>query len=391
MALAGLGALAAGGTALAGATGLLGGLTGKRGDEAGSSSSGSSAGTRDAGSSSSSEDAVAARKQQRGDAYDPAAHGFVAQDADTKTWGVIDLEGSWLIKPSLGTPPNAYAAKGTPALESSSRLWGFMGTDGSWAVAPAFSKLGPLYTSSSHGSLAAARSARSLLWGLVDDTGAWVVQPAFLAMNLVISNDRVAAQRDSAVDSWGVLDMTGAWTVEPASYTALGEAGVADGVRVLPARVGSSLWGYLKEDGGWLIEPAFARALPLRDGAAPVQIKDGDGSWQLVGTDGKRIGSTVYSGLRPLSEGLAAFLDSSTGLWGFLDAAGSVRLKPAFAALGDSHGDVAPAQDPSTRLWGLIETSGGTWLKEPTFSQIELGYLDQDQTGTTSYAGEDAS
>ncbi|MCL4465053.1 MAG: WG repeat-containing protein, partial [Chloroflexi bacterium] len=112
-----------------------------------------------------------------------------------------------------------------------------------------------------------------------------------------------------------------------------------------PAASGGK-WGYVDRSGAWVIEPQYAGFVPnaiadetfglgvgrFQGGLAPVYLKGGvlvDGaSCSYIDKTGKVVFNRVFERAGDFSEGLAPV--QIDGKWGFIDASGTMVIKPNF-------------------------------------------------------------
>lgn len=144
------------------------------------------------------------------------------------------------------------------------------------------------------------------------------------------------------VSRYGFIGRDGAFVIEPRF-----EAVRSFSEGLAPAKLGGR-WGYVDVRGDFVIEPAFDDAKPFVCGHGAVQ-RARKTSYVT------RNGVAPWSQLRAPREGLAAVEDGARR-WGFVDAAGEVRIEPRFANVKDFSEGLAGANEGGK--WGFTDRDG---------------------------------
>ncbi|MES2644486.1 MAG: WG repeat-containing protein [Myxococcota bacterium] len=192
-----------------------------------------------------------------------------------------------------------------------------------------------------------------LRYGYADARGAVVIAPRFTSLPIG-GTARFVDGRALALDKKkaGFIDDTGAWIVEPRwdSARPFSEGRAAVAVKTK----GVLRWGFVDRNGASAGGGHWYKVGALAGGRAFVEREPGAGL-ELVDSAGERVGTAVFAGSRndrdltmracPFTEGLAAAADVDTGLWGFVDAAGTWALPPRWKAAAPFSDGLACVQD----------------------------------------------
>jgi hypothetical protein len=137
------------------------------------------------------------------------------------------------------------------------------------------------------------------------------------------------------------------------------------------AVVGKEKKGFIDKNGKLIIPMQYDEATIISEGLA--FVKETRGSTTVIAIDTK--GKEVFrlqdtSNARRFSEGLAAFKDNKTSLWGFVDKTGKVVIEPQFEDVGDFSCGLAVVG--LKRYFGTIENYGfidvkGKMVIDPEF------------------------
>lgn len=100
----------------------------------------------------------------------------------------------------------------------------------------------------------------------------------------------------------------------------------------------SGNWGYVGRDGREIIAPIYRGAYEVHDGLAAVVQKNG--GYRLIDTKGKAIPGT-FAMARHHARGLAPVAIERSDRWGYVDRAGTVKIKPTFAEADSFWGPLA--------------------------------------------------
>lgn len=232
-------------------------------------------------------------------------------------------------------------------------------------------------------------------WGYIDRTGSFVIPPQFesaaafqpTGLALVVQGDRsglINAKGEWVYSGTGiyaavgsedgiVLDSTSGSTLLDASGTLLFEAewisdAFSDGLAPFQR---DGLYGYVDSTGRVVIEPAFARAEPFSDGLALVKLPDG--RFAVINPDGQQVRDLGNDWVDSLGEGMYAYQDAATELWGYRSVSGEVEIAPQFREAGrfaDGLAIVSVGDDWFSALRGVIDREGN-FVIPPAYESIQ--------------------
>ena len=261
-------------------------------------------------------------------------------------------------------------------------LWGFVDEAGNYVIYPLFNDA---YRFSEEG-LALVQDEVSRLYGYIDNSGEYVIAPKFTEANS-FSDGLAVAKQDG--EYFGYIDTSGSFSIEPQFHRAynftdglapvLGDLDYPQTPRGFAVSL-SVGFGYIDRSGEYVISPNFINAWSFTDGIAFVTFfSDGDGASGL-----KRPIDKTGRGLSSVPYELNTYYGTSNGtlnsaVWGaglcrvkiggryaFIDRTGEIVL-PAdgsyYAGAGDFSSDrgLAAAMNSSTNLWGYIDLKGN-WV-----------------------------
>ncbi len=254
--------------------------------------------------------------------------------------GLIDRNGSWLIKPSFKHVRVPRGNGGLFFAEVRDR-WGIVVSSGRWVVTPQFKEIESYPEDFDTGPGLVSAKADSDLWGFINKHGRWVINPKFKEVRRVSAQGIFAAQAVSE-GLWGIANSKGDWVVNP-TFHEIGYESL-DQDALISARLGQKV-GFINPKGAWLFAPVFDD-LPI------------------AGTSFSEFSDYPFVSLN--------------GLVGVLDRSGNWRVKPSmpntswweFAEAGVGlykPFEVSPFK--SDNLWGFIDSSG-KWVIAPSFFRV---------------------
>lgn len=88
--------------------------------------------------------------------------------------------------------------------------------------------------------------------------------------------------------------------------------------------------------------------------------------WGLIDDTGAWKVKPTYSDMRLYGAGLAAALDSSSGMWGYIDQDGNWAIEPQFSDTRPFNDYGAVAQDAQTSFWGVLNRRG-KWIVDAKY------------------------
>ena len=309
-----------------------------------------------------------------------------AQDAETGRWGFIDGAGEWAVQPiyenALGSYSGASQTGLFAAQNASEQKWGLVNIANlqSWAVSPGFANIGAFSAASVDGgdagrALAPAIDSVTGRAGYIDASGAWAIAPNLLSAHQFIGGFAAAQASDG---SWGVLNQSGTWAVQPA-YQDVDTDPQDPAEQGFAFKKGTAKWDFVLADGTAILSDVTAKtARPFAQGLAA--YSDGISElWGFVDTDGDVAINPAFSNAYGFCEGVAPAQDAASGLWGLVGTSGAWKVTPAWKSMrGFSYMEkpdgtrvaVARAQDASTDLWGFVDV-GGRWSVQPAYSSLQ--------------------
>ncbi|MBN1555483.1 MAG: WG repeat-containing protein [Phycisphaerae bacterium] len=313
-------------------------------------------------------------------------------------WGYIDADANVAIRPQY---QRAERFSEDFAAVQSKGLWGVIDATGRMVISPQFEAVDR--DGFSAGRLSVMLNGK---WGLIDTAGQTVL-PMTYATPLRF-HENLAAFRDQ--DQFGFLDAAGQVVIAP-QYTFAGRfseglAAVMTQGKRIGRRVSGGQWGYIDKSGKSVIEPQFQAAGAFSEGLAWVQLseptsqRDAENPPAICGyidTRGQTvIRSKEYQAGREFSENRAAVRLSYTGLWGYIDRAGTMVIGAEFDQANDFHEGLAavltfPDTGDGGVKWGYIDAEGETVIP-PKFDRADdfrrgfaavwvddkLGYIDRE-------------
>jgi hypothetical protein len=233
------------------------------------------------------------------------------------------------------SPGPASAPGGPPS------SWGYIDQDGKVAIAPQYDRVSVF----SEGLAAVARGGKS---GFIDATGTVVIPLEFERAHPFV-NGRAGVQINR---KWGFIDRAGKVVITPQFHFVWA---YAEGM----ARIDASgdKCGYIDENGKVIVKPQFEDAEPFTSGIAAVQTKR---KWGFIDRTGKFVIPAQYDNANSVtSDGLALVeqgrktvrvpatptldrLETSRGLFGFIDKSGGIVIPLRFAGAHDFSSGLAP-------------------------------------------------
>ena len=88
--------------------------------------------------------------------------------------------------------------------------------------------------------------------------------------------------------------------------------------------------------------------------------------WGLIDDTGAWKVKPTYSDMRLYGAGLAAALDSASGMWGYIDQDGNWAIEPQFSDTRPFNDYGAVAQDAQTSFWGVLNRQG-KWIVDAKY------------------------
>lgn len=142
-------------------------------------------------------------------------------------------------------------------------------------------------------------------------------------------------------------------------------------------------YGYVDSTGRVVIEPTFASADPFVGGLALVQLPDGP--FAIINSAGEQVRQLGYENAAYLSDGMYAYQDPTTRLWGYKPVAEDAVIPPQFLVAGafaDGLAIVQVGDDWFSALYGVIDRQGNFVIP------AEYGFIEYLGEGLFAVAGE---
>jgi hypothetical protein len=281
----------------------------------------------------------------------PAVYDHCNSFVDNHAWvvfegkyGCINLEGNFVV------PPIYYSAQdyseGVAAVWNDT-AWGFVDLRGRLVIPHKFAGVRPFTNG-----LAAAMDR--VAWGVIDSSGKYVVEPRFsfvgdfgpegLALASLFTVDTVYVP-DSIFERVPADSIVWQYPTREVHTDPNAQATPPDSVPYF--RHGNTLVP--------IHNHAFGRFYHLKRVDMMRQVRlSADSLLGFIGRNGEFAIPPTYPGLRPFSQGLAAFRSDS--LWGYLNPQGQVAIAPKYQAVEEFAEGLAPAAQNGK--WGYIDTRG---------------------------------
>lgn len=285
------------------------------------------------------------------------ARAYIHRDGDIDVkWGIIDTTGAWLIEPKFDRVWG-FSSVGLAKAQINEKI-GFVDRAGTW-------KIPPIYTNASNFDAqgfavvdAGAQKRTKPSVGLMDTNGSWAVEPRFQDIESFGNADLAPAKKEG---NWGYIDRKGNWVVEPTYKWVSRFHGEFACVQTHGSLFARPKRGYIDQTGSIIIALGKFGTMSCggfgEDGlvtAGPSDTKAGfidkNGNWVVEPIDGVWIGTYFVRGLVP-------FKHKETGLYGFVDTKGDVKIEPRFDYTSGFYPSGLAKVEVNDK-WGAISTNG---------------------------------
>lgn|GEM_PF-4542904 len=278
-------------------------------------------------------------------------------------WGIIDINGNFLVEPQYDTIDDFY--DGLAEVERNGKF-GFIDTTGKEVIPAQFDSVGPF-------SEGLAQVEVNGEVGFINKSGKFVISLQY--------DDAYRFRGGFALvmvkDKWGCInkqgqmvikprfsggEVTGGWafddrqknTTESPFYDLIGC--FSEGL--VPVLIDGK-WGYVDETGKIVIAPQFDWTVRFSEGLAVVRAEK---EFVFIDKTGRIVIRHRWSFARNFAEGRAAIeVDDK---WGFIDKTGMVVIIPQFDRIVSFYNGMAAVQ--MNGKWGYIDRDG-QWLTDPFF------------------------
>lgn len=240
------------------------------------------------------------------------------------------------------------------------KQWGYMNEAGATVVAPQYETAE--YFSDEGTAVIGAEGKK----GLISVKGNPILKPVYDAL-AIYSNNRWVGVRDG---SWTeMVDKSGKAVYE----TGLAIHPMSEGGARVQEYVGDQVMeGYIDDSGAVTIEPKYLRGTDFVEQKAVVKKAEGD--FAVIDLVGKELVSFKANAVLQPSENNFAFSKPGKGsaLWGYMDMAGKVLIKPSFSDAKPFSGGIAVVGQKQKGIirYGLIDIKG-KFILHPKYEKIE--------------------
>lgn len=238
----------------------------------------------------------------------------VAYVAVGKLFGFVDTKGKLVIAPKYADF-NRLNAGLIAVQDAASEKWAILSPSGT-VIQPA--AYGAVYPFEGKDSARVVRAKGAV--GIIDAAGKEIVPPKY-DNAAPFSEGLAAVVRDK---KWGFVDRTGKVVIPLKYESCLGS--FASGLHAV--KVGEK-WGYIDTKGNIAIQAIYDTVWPFSGDTAPAKL---DGSWGVIGKDGKEILPFEYSKPSTFIEGIIKLMDSESRYCLFKD--GKVLLACDYDEIG---------------------------------------------------------
>lgn len=238
--------------------------------------------------------------------------------------------------------------------------WGYINESGKVVVAPQYESA-EFFTEYSSGIVGIDGKQ-----GLISSKGEVLLRPEFDDLT-VYAQDRRVGLRDG---SWTeLLDKTGKVIYETGLEIHPMESG---GARVQEYVGDKVMTGYIDDSGVVTIEPQYLEGTDFVEQRAVV--KKAEGAFAIIDPLGKVLTDLPATAVQTIAEGTFAYQETGkkTNLWGFMDLAGKVTIKPAFSEAHPFKNGIAivAQKQKGQNRYGLLDAKG-KFILHPKYDRIE--------------------
>lgn len=287
-----------------------------------------------------------------------------------KGYGLADLKGKVVIKPSLESAPE-FDADGLAKVEVDGK-YGWINRKGAYLS-------GQLFDDVLDFSEGLAAVETNGMWGFIDREGKLVIEPQFdVARSFKNGVSTVAIS-----GHWGLISKSGDWISEP-TFDEIKE--FAEGMapaKSFNLKARSSKWGMIDETARFVIDPQFEDLEKFQDDFAKAKA---DGKWGLIGKDGKWVLKPEFDEIEDFRSAWAIVIKD--GLRGLINRSGKIILKPKYDAIY-KFTDAGVAEVELKNKYGFINAEGEeivpVKIREEYYFNTETQYLWADFGGKWGY------
>ena len=287
-------------------------------------------------------------------------------------YGFINSQGDILIRPQFEAVRDFNEGLAWVVLEKDENwVSGFINENGEFAIHPQFSGYGLSDLESIYFSegIAPIRLGKKEMT-FVDTKGVHVSEQIF-DQTFPFSEGMALVKKG---DLYGYVDKNTRISIDykfgqPSFFGA--SAQFSEGtalVRIMnPENNDTEYFGYISNTGEFLFTEPLTGATPFKEGCAMVRKLNGGSKYSVINKFGEAVFDKRSSMASTYSEGLLAFYDIQTELFGYLNKAGDWAIKPQFVLAQKFTQGLAAIQDVDSGLFGYINADGEAAI-HPQFS-----------------------
>ena len=228
--------------------------------------------------------------------------------------------------------------------------WGYLDEQGEWAIKPAFS-----YVQDMVNEVGIVRKENK--WGAVHANGRPLIPCEYDQLHFLENTDNQILRVYVEKPKYGLIDTFGQLAIR-ATYDNIGSLSES---RL--AVMHNDLWGYTNLEGQEIISCRFDEVQPFSEGLAAVRLDD---HWGFVDRMGQVVIDFQYEAVGAFSDGLS-WVKTTSGV-GYIDTVGQEHIRPAFEEAADFFRGVARVRTDDG--WGLIDRHG-QYLVSPKYNAIQ--------------------
>ncbi|WP_134682632.1 WG repeat-containing protein [Brevibacillus migulae] len=240
--------------------------------------------------------------------------------------------------------------------------WGYLDETGNTVISPIYQSVEKFDEQGL--AVVSIKGNSEYVYGLINRSGAYVVKPEYDSIRPYTKKLYLASQGENAV----LLNSQGN-IVHRFANSSIHEP--AEGLAVFSQ---NDRYGYLDETGSIVVQPQYRYAEAFSEGIGVVTLTNG--SYALIDSKGKLIRELPFTdeaiSLGAYHEGLAAFYDKKSSLYGYIDKQGKVVIPAKYRyASSFEHGLASVNVDPEgyQEQLGLI-TPKGEYVVKPDYAVI---------------------
>lgn len=267
-----------------------------------------------------------------------------------KGYGLADLTGKVVIKPSLNSIPN-FDGNDYARVEVDGK-YGWINRKGTFLTEQLFDDARDF----SEG-MAAVKSGK--LWGFIDENGNLVIEPQFD----VVSQFKNGISTVGISGHWGLISKNGEWITEP-KFDEIKEfeGGVAP-AKIFNLKARSSKWGMIDESARFVIEPEFEDLENFNGDYARAKA---NGKWGLIGKDGKWTVEPEFDEIYPFTDAGVAEVRIKNK-YGFINTKGEVIVPVEITDEAYFNTVTHYLWAKVKGKWGFLDSNSGRWVIEPKY------------------------